>query len=189
LLQFIGDDRPRPKYFHADSNVSATTPWSRFIVSCSSDHTLADSRSQGASSRLESIGAHIVHIPDMAFEDESSMDGNRFSAVSFMEHVLKQQGRRLQNFQLDYIRDKLLNMSLSCVHDGSVHDLTTSSPAYVNMLALQARLVNNLIAKPFPKLSRSEKTLCNTLLCRLLTFVAQLGQELQHSQQVLVPVS
>jgi hypothetical protein len=132
-------------------------PWSRFIVSCSSDRTLADARSRGASSRLENIGAHFVTLPKLTFDVTSSDDEVQCKAVGFIAHVLKHQRRRLQPFQLEHIRRQVSTISLNSLRDNPLHDLPPSSPTYVNVLALQARHINNLNMKPFPDIIRCEK--------------------------------
>jgi hypothetical protein len=158
LLQFIGDERLRPPSLHP-AKPGATAPdilsaWSRFVVSCSLDQTLADARCRGASSRLENIGAHIIKLPGLTFEDSNLKDKTQFQATSFITHVLKQQRRQLQPFQLERIRKELVLMSLDQLRENSLHDLSTSSATYVSMLALQARRITNLDMKPFPDLKR-----------------------------------
>ena len=155
LLQFMTDERLKAKVGTGISGIYP--PWSRFIVSCSSDQTLADAGSRGASSRLENIGAHFVTLPKLTFDVTSSDDEAQCKAVGFIAHVLKHQRRRLQPFQLEHIRRQVSTISLNSLRDNPLHDLPPSSPSYVNVLALQARHINNLNMKPFPDIIRYEK--------------------------------
>ncbi len=151
LLHFIGDERFKSN----NPGLSSNSPWSRFIVSCSSDQTLADVRSRGASSRLENIGAHVVKMPELTFDTQSLSGGApRPKASCFIEHVLKHQRRQLQPFQLEYICQQLSAITLSSLSGHPLHDLPPSSPAYVNVLARQARRINNLDMRPFPDMNR-----------------------------------
>ncbi len=124
-------------------------------MSCSSDQTLADVRRRGASSRLENIGAHVVKMPELTFDPQGLSEGApRPKASGFIEHVLKHQRRQLQPFQLESICQQLSTITLSSLSGNPLHDLPPSSPAYVNVLARQARRINNLDMKPFPDMSR-----------------------------------
>jgi hypothetical protein len=152
LLQFISEERSKGKNDPDAKNLYA--PWSRFVVSCSADHTLADAKSRGASSRLESIGAHILMLPELTFDDVQTAREPQLQAVSFIEHVLKHQRRRLQPFQLEHIRNHVSTMTLSRLHDPPLYDLPPSSASYVNILALQAQRISNLDMNPFSDISR-----------------------------------
>lgn len=128
--------------------------WSRFIVSCSSDEFLEDERNRGASSRLKNIGAYVVKLPELSFENAAAdaVDASQLSAVNFVQHVLQQQRRRLQPFQLESLRTQVMNFDF--VGENSQYNLQTSSPAYVKMLALQARRIHNLESRPLLRLNR-----------------------------------
>jgi hypothetical protein len=162
-LQFINDERLKAK--NGPDIPIIYPPWSRFIVSCATDQTLADVRSRGASSRLENIGAHVVKLPELTFDLKIPNDETQPRAISFIEHVLRHQRRRLQPFQLDRICSLVSTITLNSLHDNALDDLPPSSPAYVNVLALQARRINNLESKPFPDMTR-----CSQFICVLFLF-------------------
>ena len=166
--------------------------WSRFIVSCSSDQHLEDDRCRGASSRLKNIAACIIKLPELSFDraDADCADARRLSAVGFVQHVLQQQRRRLQPFQLENIRAQVMNFD--GLGQQSKYNLTTTSPAYVKMLALQARRIHNLESHPLQRLNRcvcgrgvgwglewrSARSSTRASLCPVT--LLQLGQQLQQ---------
>ena len=133
------------------------------------DQFLEDERNRGASSRLKNIGAYVVKLPELSFENAAAdaVDASQLSAVNFVQHVLQQQRRRLQPFQLESLRTQVMNFDF--VGENSKYNLQTSSPAYVKMLALQARRIHNLESRPLLRLNRcllacsacSGKLVCN----------------------------